>query len=78
MALACLVQHVIEVAVTFFNAADKILRWFQTRISNGFLAGLHSVLKSTKNKARGYSNPERLIAMSYRLHGKLKPATHTK
>ncbi|MCZ7580080.1 MAG: transposase [Fimbriimonadaceae bacterium] len=65
-------------AVTFFNAADKILRWFETRISNGFLEGLHSVLQAAKNKARGYSNPQNLIAMSYLLHGKLRPATHTK
>ncbi|RIJ99863.1 MAG: hypothetical protein DCC46_06005, partial [Armatimonadetes bacterium] len=54
------------------------LRWFETRISNGFLEGLHSVLQAAKNKARGYSNPQNLIAMSYLLHGKLRPATHTK
>ena len=78
MALACQIKAVVGVAVTFFNAADKILRWFETGISNGFLEGLHSVLQATKNKARGYSNPDNLIAMSYLLHGKLKPATHTK
>ncbi|QOJ10695.1 MAG: ISL3 family transposase [Chthonomonadaceae bacterium] len=78
MALASDIHAVVEVAVTFFNAADKILRWFETRISNGFLEGLHSVLQAAKNKARGYSNPQNLIAMSYLLHGKLRPATHTK
>lgn len=40
MALASEIHAVVEVAVTFFNAADKILRWFETRISNGFLEGL--------------------------------------
>lgn len=78
MALASDVRAVTQVAVTFFNAADKILEWFQSRISNGFLEGLHSVLQATKNKARGYRNPSNLITMSYLLHGNLKPSTHTK
>lgn len=78
MAFASKIDAVIEVAVTFFNAAAKILRWFETRISNGLLEGLHSVLQAAKNRARGYSDPRNLIAMSYLLHGKLAPATHTR
>jgi len=78
MALASGIEAVVHTAVTFFNMADKILKWFETQISNGFLEGLHSVLQATKNKARGYRNPKNLIAMSYLIHGKLAVATHTK
>lgn len=78
MALASQIHALVHVAVTFFNAADKILNWFETGISNGFLEGLHSVLQATKNKAQGYSIPGNLIAMSYPLHGKLSRTTRTK
>ena len=78
MAMTSQVQPIIKVAVTFFNSAEKILRWFETGISNGFLEGLHSVLQATKNKARGYSNHQNLITMSYLLHGKLTGTTHYK
>jgi transposase len=61
------------VAKTFLRSKEMILNWFETRISNGILEGLHSVLQATKNKARGYRNPQNLITMSYLLHGKLKP-----
>lgn len=70
--------HIARVAESFFTLREQILNWFQTRISNGILEGFHSVLQATKNKARGYRNPENLIAMCYLLHGKLKPLTHTK
>ena len=50
---------------------DKILSWFDNRVSNGILEGLNSVLQSAKNRARGYANPNHMILMSYLLHGKL-------
>jgi len=78
MALQSKVEPVTKVAVTFFNAREKILNWFESHVSNGILEGLHSVLQATKNKARGYRNTQNLIAMSYLLHGKLNLATHTK
>ncbi len=65
-------KHVEHVATTFFKMRELILNWFDTRISNGLLEGLHSVLQATKNKARGYKDPQNLIAMSYLLHGKLQ------
>jgi transposase len=64
-------QHVEKVATTFFKIRELILNWFDTKISNGTLEGLHSVLQATKNKARGYKDPNNLITMSYLLHGKL-------
>lgn len=78
MAFSSEVPAMVSAAVTLFNHASMVLQWFETRISTGLLEGLHSVLQATKDKARGYRNPENLIAMSYLLHGQLKPATHTK
>lgn len=78
MAIASELKPVVDVAATFFNVAEKILRWFETKMSTGLLEGLHSVLQATKNKARGYRNPHNLITMSYLLHGKLNGATHSK
>ena len=71
-------KPITKVAVTFFNARDKILSWFESHISNGILEGLHSVLQAKKNAARGYKNTGNLITISYLLHGKLNPTTHTK
>jgi transposase len=70
-ALACGVKTIEDVAETFFKMRDKILSWFEFRISNGVLEGLNSVLQSAKNRARGYANPKHMIVMSYLLHGKL-------
>jgi transposase len=78
MAFNAKVDPITKVAVTFFNARDKILSWFQSHISNGILEGLHSVLQARKNAARGYRNTDNLITMSYLLHGKINGPTHTK
>ena len=77
MALCSGVAAMASTAFTLYKHATMILEWFKTRISTGLLEGLHSVLQAAKAKARGYRNPDNLIAMSYLLHGKLKPATHT-
>ena len=66
------VKAVEDVAETFFKMRDKILSWFDHRISNGVLEGLNSVLQSAKNRARGYANPKHMILMSYLIHGKLE------
>jgi transposase len=48
-----------------------ILRWFQTRISNGLLEGLSSLVQAAKARARGYRSTRNLIAMIYLMHGRL-------
>lgn len=50
---------------------EGILRWFRTRISNGLLEGLSSLVQATKARARGYRSTRNLIAMIYLIHGKL-------
>lgn len=58
-------------AQTLVNHRDGILRWFQTRISNGLLEGLSSLVQAAKARARGYRSTRNLTAMIYLMHGKL-------
>jgi transposase len=49
---------------------EGVLRWFQTKISNGILQGLSSLIQTTKARARGYRSTRNFIAMIYLMHGK--------
>jgi transposase len=56
-----------------------ILRWWTTKISNGLLEGLHSLVQAAKRRARGYRSIENYIAMIYLVAGKLElPSIHTR
>jgi transposase len=48
-----------------------VLRWLTSRISNGILEGINSLVQAAKAKARGYRSTRNLIAMAYLLAGKL-------
>ena len=48
-----------------------ILRWFRTKISNGLLEGLSSLIQATKARARGFRSTRNLTAMIYLMHGRL-------
>jgi transposase len=55
-----------------------VLRWHMTRISNGVLEGINSLVQAAKRRARGYRTSRNLIAMVYLIAGKLDMAsTHT-
>jgi transposase len=56
-----------------------IIRWFESRITNGLLEGLNSLIQAAKRRARGYRSTRNYIAMIYLTVGKLNIAiTHTK
>jgi transposase len=55
-----------------------IIRWFQSRITNGLLEGLNSLVQAAKRRARGYRSTRNYIAMIYLTVGKLDIVTHTK
>ena len=56
-----------------------IVRWWHSRISNGLLEGLHSLVQAAKRRARGYRSLRNYIAMIHLTAGKLDIAvTHTK
>lgn len=76
---------VIKAAKTIKEHWAGVLRWFVSRISNGVLEAINSLIQSAKAKARGFRNSRYLITMVYLIAGKLDfklPAmgypTHTK
>jgi len=76
---------IIKAAKTVKKHWDGVLRWFTSRISNGVLEAINSLIQSAKAKARGFRSTEYLITMVYLIAGKLdfklpalRYATHTK
>jgi transposase len=64
-------QPMIDLAKMLRRHWDGVLRWFQSRISNGVLEGINSLIQAAKAKARGYRSTRNLIAMAYLVAGKL-------
>ena len=59
------------VARTMEKHRDGILAWFDSRISNGLIEGINSLVQAAKAKARGYRNSKTLKAVTYLVAGKL-------
>jgi transposase len=59
------------VARTMEKHREGILAWFDSRISNGLVEGINSLVQAAKAKARGYRNSATLKAMTYLIAGKL-------
>ncbi|MFP4433186.1 MAG: transposase, partial [Phycisphaerae bacterium] len=76
---------IVKAAKTIKEHWAGVLRWFASRISNGLLEAINSLIQSAKAKARGFRNTRYLITMVYLIAGKLDfklpnlgYATHTK
>jgi transposase len=50
-----------------------VCRWHHSRVSNGLLEGLNSLIQAAKRRARGYRTNRNYIAMTYLVAGKLNP-----
>ena len=61
----------IDAARTVHRHADGILRWFHSKIANGLIEGINSLVQAAKAKARGYRSMRNLQAVIYLLAGKL-------
>ena len=61
----------IDAAHTVKRHWDGILRWFDSKIANGLIEGINSLVQAAKAKARGYRSIRNLKAMVYLLAGKL-------
>ena len=48
-----------------------ILRWFSSKLSNGILEGMNSLIQAAKSRSRGYRTNTNLIAMIYLLGARL-------
>jgi transposase len=62
---------IIAAARTVKRRWDGILRWFDSRIANGLIEGINSLVQADKAKARGYRSMRNLTTMIYLLAGKL-------
>ena len=61
----------VNAAYTVKEHWDGILNWFKSRISNGVLEGINSLIQAAKARARGYRNNKTLITMSYIISSRL-------
>jgi transposase len=65
-------QPIIDFAHLVEEHWAGILRWFESRVSNGLLEGLNSLVQAAKRRARGYRSTRNYIAIIYLTVGKLK------
>jgi transposase len=70
-------EPVIDVAKTIKRHWDRVLNWFDSRLTMGYLEGINSLVQAAKAKARGYRTTKNLITMAYLLAGKLDFALPT-
>jgi transposase len=64
-------KPMIKLAGSLKQHKSGILRWFKTRMTNGLLEGVNSLVQAAKRKARGYRSAENFIAMIYATVNKL-------
>jgi len=64
-------EPIIDAAHTVKRHWDGILRWFDSKIANGLIEGINSLVQAAKSKARGYRSIRNLKAMVYLVAGKL-------
>ncbi|BBO67042.1 ISL3 family transposase ISMac21 [Desulfosarcina alkanivorans] len=64
-------EPIINAAKTIKNHWDGVLRWFTSKINNGILEGINSLIQAAKARARGYRTKRNLITMIYLISGKL-------
>ena len=67
----------IEVARVVKRHWNGILRWFHTKIANGLMEAINSLVQAAKAKARGYRSTRNLKAIIYLIAGKLDLAIPT-
>jgi len=61
----------IKAAKTIKRHWDGIIKWYESKINNGILEGLNSVIQAAKSKARGYKTFKNYKIIVYLLTGKL-------
>ena len=65
-------EPIIKVAKTIKAHWDGILEWKRSRINNGILEGLNSIVQAAKAKARGFSTFKNFRIIIFLTTGKLK------
>lgn len=65
------IKPMIEAAKTIKNHWEGILNWVDSKVDNGILEGLNSIIQAAKAKARGYSSSRNFKIIAFLLTGKL-------
>ena len=60
-----------KAARTLKQHRDGVLRWFDSKIANGLIEAINSLVQAAKAKARGYRSLRNLMAMVYLIAGKI-------
>jgi transposase len=61
-----------QAAYTIKRHWAGVLRWATSRINNGILEGINSLIQAAKARARGYRSVANFITMIYIIAGKLE------
>ena len=64
-------EPIIKAAKTIKRHWDGVVHWYKSKINNGILEGLNSVIQAAKSKARGYKTFKNYKIIVYLLTGKL-------
>jgi transposase len=67
----CRLEPMKQVALTIERHRDGILRWFNSKIANGLIEAINSLVQAAKAKARGYRSTRTIKAITYLIAGKL-------
>lgn len=65
------IEEIKEAAKTIKRHWAGVLRWYDSKVNNGILEGLNSLVQAAKAKARGYRTFKNLKTIIYMLTGKL-------
>ena len=60
-----------KAARTLKQHRDGVLRWFDSKIANGLIEAINSLVQAAKAKARGYRSLRYLMAIIYLIAGKI-------
>jgi transposase len=66
------IEPIVEVAKTIKAHWKGIINFARTKITNGVLEGINSLVQSAKNSARGFRTTKNLILIIYLRLGKLQ------
>ena len=64
-------QPIVDAAKSIRLHQAGILRWFTSKINNGILEGINSLVQAAKAKARGYRSNRNFASIIYLIAGKL-------
>ena len=67
----CRLDPVKEFAKTTKHNWSGVIRYFDSRITNGVIEGVNSVVQAARTRVRGYRNIDNYISKIYLLAGKL-------